>query len=266
MSAPIDVDSIFYDADGALRHDPERRRDREAELRAFAQADARPPTASWYIVDASWMGAWLAFADTTVYADRASPAPGPVPNARLLVSAADDHHHPVGDHPPGVVVSWRPREGLAPQTYDKKKGVSGGHFRRVNAAVWAEIVKRYPGSGPSIRVDEPPYDDPANWIVGDAADVYAPPDDEVLSRERRRRRRRPAGAPATALPPRGGDATTATTTERRRRAPGSAEPPASAAAAAAADGETDPATSTPGAGGRNPQRRPALSPVANPLV
>ncbi|KAJ8613803.1 hypothetical protein CTAYLR_004907 [Chrysophaeum taylorii] len=149
---PIQPDAVFWDEDGVLRYDASSvTRDRDGELRRVVEADAAAAESDdldeWYIVDAGWMRAWLAYADRTVYAERSSPAPGPVRNERLLKDGL-------------------PKEGLLLESFSSSKG-GKGHYRRVNARVWRVLCELYPGSGPAIRAAKP-YD-PARWVVDGAS-------------------------------------------------------------------------------------------------
>ncbi|KAJ1462605.1 hypothetical protein M885DRAFT_584323 [Pelagophyceae sp. CCMP2097] len=197
----IDADCCYYDADGCLRHDIRQRRDRAGELRRIAEAERsdaadadaaekavkaavlaalqpgqqpgvgetkgeepEPEPATWFIIDAAWMRAWLAFAH---FSKGASPAPGPVRNVVLLLDT------------PAEVPSIKP--GLVAESKLKDKDGVRGHYRRVSPRVWAELCALYPGSGPSITVSGPPFEDTARWVVAGAPPRDAADDGAVVS-------------------------------------------------------------------------------------
>jgi hypothetical protein len=77
---------IYYDKHGNLRLDMKMKRkniDEEIQrIMEFDSVDEEIDGSTWYIIDASWMNAWLAY---TYTAQNVSPRPGPIENQRLII-------------------------------------------------------------------------------------------------------------------------------------------------------------------------------------
>ncbi len=125
-------------------------------------------TTTWYIVDSSWIAAWLAYVhfDTAI-----APAPGPCRNDRLL-AWSDDECKYIG------------RFGLFMAVKNR-----AGDYRRVSKATWDKFCSFYPGSGPSITMElskeimnETGIYDTSKWNV-----VDPPPPPERTQKKKKKR-------------------------------------------------------------------------------
>ena len=153
--APPAEDCIFYDNDGALRFGTEPRK-RDAELRRVLDAEKSMATQQdaregqvWFIIEANWVQAWLAF----VHQNKRSPAPGPVHNEKLMRQVADTET-------PNETKRWEMMPGLQCAGKGKK---DTGHYRRVGKPVWEAFCELYPHSGPAIWTDVEPCEDTQQW-------------------------------------------------------------------------------------------------------
>ncbi len=81
------------------------------------------------MVEVNWINSWLAH----VHFNKASPSPGPCKNQPLLVINDDE-------------TAFVPKPGVSLATKTNQ-----GDYRIVSVAMWKEICKFYPGSGPVIK-------------------------------------------------------------------------------------------------------------------
>ena len=120
----------------------------------------------WFIIEANWVQAWLAF----VHQNKRSPAPGPVHNEKLMRQVADQES-------PTATNGWEIIPGL------KCAGKEEGHGplpSRGQTRVEAFTGELYPHSGPAIWTDAEPCEDTRQWQF----DASSPMRDAEQTRER----------------------------------------------------------------------------------
>mmetsp|Transcript_19981 Transcript_19981/g.28704 ORF Transcript_19981/g.28704 Transcript_19981/m.28704 type:complete len:306 (-) Transcript_19981:233-1150(-) len=147
-----DPKDIYYDRYGNLRYGHVVN-DREDELRRVVVNDiATSESHLCYIVDSSWMNAWLMF---THYDRYVSPNPGPCRNDDLVMYDPDKKQ-------------WVGKPSLIMAMKD-----SPGHYCRVSPDAWNVFIECYPGCGPTIKAyyqkGDPHFKDgkfdTSEWII-----------------------------------------------------------------------------------------------------
>jgi hypothetical protein len=89
------------------------------------------------VVEVNWVTSWLAH----VHFNKTSPAPGPCKNLPLLEVNEEN-------------TAFVPKPGLSIATKSNR-----GDYRLISEAMWKEICKLYPGSGPAITTKFVKVDD-----------------------------------------------------------------------------------------------------------
>jgi hypothetical protein len=130
IQTSFDPKNIYYDHTGNLRFGIVLNDIVEEMRRMIVNDSLQEGATTWYIIDSSWLSAWLYFAHYDKYT---SPCPGPCRNDDLIT-----YHHPSQ--------LWIPRKNLVLATKDHP-----GHYCKINEETWNLFQECYEYSGPAIR-------------------------------------------------------------------------------------------------------------------